>query len=325
MRGRMTVNWRLWIAQVWLCASLIHSSGWAAATSHTDEKHALAAALRVEAHTCYDAEALTPSVARFLKRNTIDRHLELEIRGDPQSSDGVTLEVRRDGHVVGTRSFPAFTASCEDIRTAIAMSAAFVIDATELESQAKAPAASATPAQPKLAPGAPAATNAVMASLEALALTGVLPGWSAGVSPSIAYSWQPALAVRASLLATAKSSFSLDGGSVDTQALAGRLDACARLVMAPRVRACAGIVAGRYSAQATNLVGAQPAAEQHRLLAGGVVRLDLRAPLAGPLGLIAAADLFVRFTDSDVRVAGGGSRPLAPVGFVLGAGPEIAF
>jgi hypothetical protein len=270
---------------------------------------------------------LTPLVVQFLKRDAIDRNIELEIQGDPLGPEGVTLEVRREGRVVGSRSFPTLTASCEDVRTAVAMSAAFVIDATELESQSAKPVASAAAPAPKPAPAAtPVATSSLMATLEGVAVAGVLPGWTAAVAPSIAYSWQPAVAVRASLFATAASTFRLDGGDVGTRALTGRLDACASVFRdVPRVRACAGVIAGQYSAKAADLADAMSSSEQHHVLVGGLVRLDLRVPIVGSLGLLAAADFFVRFTDSDIRVAGGDSRPLTPVGILIGGGPEIRF
>jgi hypothetical protein len=137
-------------------------------------------ALRVQANACFDTTTLAFHVELWLKRSSVDRHIDLEVRGDPQGPEGVTIEIRRDEHSVGTRFFPAFTVPCQDIRTAIAMSVALAIEATEHESRQVEPVAGKPTANPQLPLQVTPPPARVMTSLEGLALTGVLPTWAAG-------------------------------------------------------------------------------------------------------------------------------------------------
>lgn len=303
--------------------SLVDSRAAAAQPPVSSNNRPIVEALSVQSNACFDATTLAAHVELWLKRSNLDRHIALEVRGDPQGTEGVTIEIRRDGHSVGTRVFPTFTVPCEDIRTAIAMSAALAIDATEHEAQLAEPAAQQPAAVRRLPP--PRAAR-VATSLEGLALVRVLPTWTAGFAPAIAYSVVPAVALRASLLVTSTSSFALSGGYVDMSAIAGRLDACGAVPSgALRLRACAGFIAGRLDTEGSNFVGATSNGTQRRAIVGGLARLDLRIPIAGSVGFLAAADAFVRFTHSDIRVGGGASRPLATIGAMFGGGPEVRF
>jgi hypothetical protein len=308
-----------------LFLSLLESRSCEAQPSAVSNKRPVLEALRVQANDCFDTTTLAAHVELWLKRSSVDRHVELEVRGDPRGPAGVTIEIRRDERSVGTRFFPAFTVPCEDIRTAIAMSAALAIDATEHESQQVEPATRKPPANPHL-PLQWTPPPAVATSLEGVALTGVLPTWAVGFAPGVAFSVVPSVAVRVGLLVTSTSSFALGGGSVNTSAIAGRLDACA-VVLADvlRLRACTGAIAGRLNAEGANFADAGSSGVQRHAFVGGLARLDLRLPITGVVGFLVAADIFLRFTNSDIRVEGGESRPMAPVGAMFGGGPELRF
>ncbi|MGE5786553.1 MAG: hypothetical protein ACM3ZE_18290 [Myxococcales bacterium] len=277
---------------------------------------------------CLDAATLAQSVAFYLKREQIDRHLELAIRGNPLGEEGVTIEVRRDGQTVGTRTFPTFTDPWDEVLSAIAVAVAMTIDATEHEPRPDKVAVAATsqPKQEVALKKSPPRTKRAATGVDVLALWGVLPGWALGLAPHFAYSVLPNWALRASLLGTTRGSLELSGGSVEMRTLAGRLDVCGSLLPETfRLRVCGGVMAGRLSVVGSNFARAISNGEQQRLLLGGVARFDVRLPLVGGLGVTAFADLFVRFTNSDVSVSNGDNRPMVPVGGMLGAGPELRF
>lgn len=311
-----------------LACFVLFTGGATAQTSAVANLRPISEALRVETESCFDAATLAQSVAVHLKREQIDRHLELAIRGNPQGEAGITIEVRRDGKAVGTRTFPPFDDPCDEVLSAVAVAVAMTVDATEHEQVSGSAAVAATDQpKPKTAPTQPLAPNRrAAAGVELLALWGVVPGWTVGLAPHLAYSALPNWALRASLLGTTRGSLELSGGSVEMRTLAGRLDICGSLQPETfRLRVCGGVMVGALSAVGRNFASATSNGEQQRLLYGGLARFDVRVPIVGGLGLTAFADLFVRFTSSDVGVRGGESRPMVPVGGLFGAGPELRF
>lgn len=287
-------------------------------------------ALHVASNPCFDAATLAPHVAAWLKRSAMDRRIEVEVRGDPLSPAGLALEIRRDGQAVGTRSFPAFTVPCEDVRAAVAVSTALAIDATVLESLGVNVPSSA-PSEP--AHRAPARSEPQPARLavatEGVALLGVLPTVAAAYAPSASFTIVPAVALRVSALVTAPSSFAFDGGNVDVSVVAGRLDGCAVVPAgALRLRFCAGLAAGELRAVGTRFtVSTSPAPVPW---VAGLGRFDLRIPVTGRLGLVLASDFAVRFAQTSIDVTSlkgtvRDSRPLSVLGAMLGAGSEILF
>jgi hypothetical protein len=292
-------------------------------------------ALHVEDNACFDAETLAKAVALQLKRARVDRRLELEVRGDPQAEPGTSIEVRHAGRSAGTRTFPPIAAACDEVLSAVAVAVAMTIDATEhapapAESEPASDGAGVTATRQQKPQGAasesPRRHERAQVGLDVMSLWGVLPGWTAGIAPNAAYLVLPNWAVRASVFATTRGTLELNGGEVDMRALAARFDVCGALQPhGVRWRACAGVTLGRLSAVGQGFTRATANGGQQRLLLGGLVRLDARLTLVGDLGLTAFADLFVRFTDSDVSVSGGETRPMAPIGALFGAGPELRF
>ncbi len=167
-----------------LFLSLFDARSTAAQPSSATDKRPVLEALNVQSNACFDTTSLATHVRTWLKRSNVDRHIDLEVRGDPQGPEGVTIEIRRDGHSVGTRFFPAFTVPCQDIRTAVAMSAALAIDATEHEAQRLEPTAQKPTAIAQAPPQARPNSKRVAASLEGVALVGLLPTWAVGFAPS---------------------------------------------------------------------------------------------------------------------------------------------
>jgi hypothetical protein len=305
--------------------SLLYASCVVAQAAVAADRRPVAEALSVQNNVCFDAPTLGLQLEAWLKRSTVERDISLDVRGDPLGADGVTIEIRRAGRSVGTRTFPQFSVSCEEVRSAIAMSAALAIDATEQESGCP----EAPQQKPSLAYEPPrhrAPLARALGSLEGVAVGGLLPTWSMGVAPSVGYRVASSISLRASLLATSSSVFVLGGGTVEMRAVAGRLDGCAvAIARRLRLRACLGVLAGRLTTEGSGFADATSTGAQRRALLGGLSRLDLRIPIAPSFGLLAAADFFVRFTRSDVRVEAGDSRPLLPIGVMLGGGPELQF
>jgi hypothetical protein len=283
-------------------------------------------ALRVEPNGCFDAASLAPQVARWLKRDAVDRRIELEIRGDPRASGGAELTVRRDGRVVAGRAFPRFDAPCAEVGAAVSLGAALAIDATLLDALGvQVP----PPPPPRPLPPPPRPVVTVFGALEGVALIGVVGGPAPGFAPALELSFTPAFALRLSGLFTGSGAVAVGAGRADASLFAGRVDACAAFsVPAVVFRACAGLGAGTLQAIGVRDVGAPASAAAPWVAA--LARVEVRRPFTAWLHLGISADVVLPFVRPTFEIVDAAGSPLAsvrapPLGGALGAGPTFLF
>lgn len=288
--------------------------------------HTVTESLHVEPNPCFDAASLAPVLARWLHRDTIDRRLEVVVVGQPRRSDGLTLRVRRDGTIVGERHFPGLEAPCEEVRAAVGLAAALAVDATVLESLGvKAEPAAPPPAPP---PVTPRAWPGFSASLDAIGLFGVLPSPAAAIAPAFGVRLVSPIELRFSGLISTAGALSLESRSFDVTLLAGRADACGAFSQGIfRVRACAGISAGRLRATSTD-----PSSSVSQIVpwAAAMGHADLRVSLVPRFGFVLGADLIFplarpRFEVVTTAGALAASSGLPVVGGAVSFGPELTF
>jgi hypothetical protein len=282
--------------------------------------HAVIEALHVEPNRCFDAASLAPILARWLERDVIDRRLDVEIIGQPDSAEGLTLRVRRDGEIVGERHFPGLAAPCEEVRAAVGLAGAIAIDATVLESLGVEPPPPPPPASPRW--------PAFSGSVDALALLGVLPAPAAAFAPGFGVRLAPPIELRFTGLISAAGTLSLDARSVDVTLLAGRIDTCAAIAWKiARARACLGLAAGRLQATPA---GPNAAAPSSAPWGAALARTDARLSLSPWFGFVLGVDAIFPFTRPRFEVVTSAGVPvtasgLPVVGGAVSFGPEIRF
>jgi hypothetical protein len=290
--------------------------------------HTVSEALRVEANECFDEALLAPVLSRWLQRDRVDRRIEVEIVGEPGSSEGLVLRVLRDGVIAGERRFPVLSAPCDDVRAAVGLAAALAIDATVLESLGVRAAPVSDDGDARPARPAPSPWPGVAASVDAVGLFGVLSAPAVGISPALSLHVAAPLELRASALITGSSRLSFDGRTFDLTLVSGAVDACGLASWrALRARGCFGLAAGRLLAVAA---AGTPSASQPAPWGAAIGRADLRVSLSSWFGLVAGGDLLVPITRPRFQILGamgamGASAGLPAIGAAMRIGPEITF
>lgn len=294
-------------------------------------------ALRVEQNACFDATTLAPHVRAWIGHDGIDRRIAVELRGAPDSADGLQLTVLRDGRAVGGRRFGRLDVPCTEVRAAVGLAIAVAIDATLLDALAAPPPAPAAPRPPPAdtpprAPPPPAQTarraQRLGASVDVIALLGALPSPALGVAPSFELLPSERIHVRIGGLVTTSSKAALAVGSVSASILAARVDVCPAFFFGQtRLRACAGVAGGRL---AITGAGYSPSYAPSAPWVAPILRVDLRLPLASWIGVVIGVDGFVPVMRARLDVvdeAGNvtASELLSPAGAAFGFGPEVLF
>ncbi|APR77081.1 Hypothetical protein A7982_02428 [Minicystis rosea] len=284
------------------------------------QTHTVVEAVRVEPNACFDAASLAPVLARWLKRDAVDRRVVLEITGEPDSAEGLMVRVRRDGEIVGERQFPGLAAPCDEVRAAVGLAGALAIDATVLETLGVTP----PPPSPPVAPRWPAYAG----SVDAVVLFGLLPAPTAAFAPTFGVRFAPPIELRFSGLISAASTLSLDARSVDVSLLAGRVDTCAAIAWRfGRARACLGLAAGRLHATPA---GTNAAAPSSAPWGAALARTDARLSLHPWFGFVLGADAIVPFTRPRFEVVTSAGATvtasnLPVIGAAVTFGPELTF
>jgi hypothetical protein len=225
--------------------------------------------------------------------------------------------------VVARRRFDPRPQRCEKLQASLGLAIALAIKVSLLDELAGFPVA------PARGPEAPAPPWGLSASV-AVAF-GVLPGAAFGVTSHLARAIGAAFALRVGVLALAGWGITLDrlAGSFDAELIAGQIDACVRVDIAPRVhvRGCAGVIGGGLLAQGSGLPGARAASSGWGALADG---LGLVADLGDHWSADAEVTMVVPFdrTRVGVRSASGDevdSRELGAAGAAVSVGPVLRF
>jgi hypothetical protein len=305
-------------------------------SAHAAPLEPLVRRLRVEPNECFDAASLAGAMAQSFGRDVLPANVEIEITGKPRDPDGLILRVLRDGRLVGERRFPSMTAPCAEVRDAVGLAGALAIDALLAEPEpvsAETPPSAAPSATPTLE--APAPTPEVVprlvrfaASLDGVALFGVLPAPVPAVAPGLGVRIGPIFEARLSGLFSGTGSTGLDTGAVAVALFAARADGCAGIERGiVRARGCAGVAAGGLHVTTQGLM---PALSPAVPWAAADLGLGVRFAVAPWFGLVLGADLLVPLTRPRFEVvtptgAGFASQGLPSIGAALRLGPEFWF
>lgn len=319
----------------------------------------LADRIEVAESRCLDEAMLVRQIKMWLKRDTIDARLSVRAEDRPE---GVRFVLSRDGVAVGERTLDVTGVPCQEIHAALGLGIAAAIDKTILAAIAPAPPA---PPSPDVAPPAPAAPPVTArppapapfvppsrwspppvrvepparrpfdgptftASVEGLVLINVLPEVTLGIAPSAEITVVRGFDVRASLFATTDSTVALGEGTADTNLVAGRVDACAAIVLLDdlaRLRACGGLLAGAAFSRGTGFD--DPRATTAPWVAP-VARVDARWSITPVFGLLLSVDGVIpglvpelQVEDEDGEVIFAERFPIGGVTF--GIGPSVTF
>lgn len=292
----------------------------------------LADAVQVGTLRCARGDELVATIATWLGRDAVDRRLAIVV--EDAGEGAVRFVVRRDGEPVAERRFRAARVACADLRAAVGLAIALAIDATVLdaiEGEEAAPApgtpAPEAPAGPR-AEAPPAARRWLEVDALVVGVAGVLPrpglGGGLGVGVPLAPSWVLRAGAWAAVAATAE----VGTGSADVAMVAGEAATCIeRPLGLPRVRACGGFAAGRWSARGRGFGVNHAAALPWVAATGG---LELRVPLADGLGLSTRLDGYVPVVRPVLEERDERGTPLAateppPAGVRASVGVTVAF
>jgi hypothetical protein len=286
----------------------------------------IVSALTVEPNGCFDAVSLAPALARWLRRDAVDRRIRVEVAGQPDGPEGLTLRVRRDGSIVGERRFSHLSAPCAEVCEAVGLAAALAVDALVPAPLEVAPPPAVIPVVPAPPPRSP--WPGIAASVDAVTLFGTLPPPVWAFAPGLALSFPPSMSLRFSGLVTAAGALALGRRSVDVALYAGRADVCAAFSAGvARVRACVGLASGRLQATTT---GPKASLSPSAPWAAGIGRADVRVALRPWFGFVLGVDALFPFTHPRFQVvtpAGAEilGSDLRPIGGAVTLGPEITF
>jgi hypothetical protein len=243
---------------------------------------------------CFEREAMSAEIARWLNHATLDDRLSVEVvRAQAPARGSVTFRILRDDEPVVVRTLEKVDAPCPELRKAVALAIAIALESTLVEAKPREPTPAPPPPPPPAAPRPPAPKPLRGPSLGpfAAAFVGLMPEptWGAGADLSVPVArW---LALRASGLVSAQQSLEVGSGRGDLRLMAGRLDAC--FVRDPNVwrfRACAGGALGRLTADGHDY----GESKSPRLLWGSAdLRLDLRLAVSKNGGISLGLDGWV--------------------------------
>jgi hypothetical protein len=287
--------------------------------------------------TCLEPAKLVRRVARWLRRDTVDARIRVDVRGDPQAKERVSFVIDRAGERA-ERTIGDAPLDCDQLHAALALSIALAIDATvaggdQARASAELPSDEQLLAQPEPAepPGPPYFRLGL--GLFGHATSGLLtdPSWAA--SARLELGFMPWLDLRVGAVGSQLDHQSLRGTPDESTfyvgLLAARLDACAVVAAAERLRAmaCLGAMLGRLSTEGH---GFSPDQARGTLWSAALGGIEAQAQLWPWLALAASVDLVVplakhRIQAVDALGQAAGERLLTPVGVLIGAGPVLRF
>lgn len=314
-------------------------------------KRSVEDALAVGSSQCLDRAVLAQHIQMWLGGSGVDERLVIQVDDAPE---GVRFTVTRDGARVGERTLDVRGVPCQSIHAAVGLGVATAIDATVLTSLGVSPSPPPapppapvyvpvpTPAPPPPPPppppwASPADTGRraddgprLTVTAQGIVLVGLLPKVQLGVTPSFDLTLFRGFDLRASALATGTSTVEVGAGLADVSLLAGRLEACAAVILGrdvARVRGCGGVLAG--AVQAEGLSFPDPRADTGPWV-GPTARIDGRWSFNEVFGMLVAVDGFFPGLKPELQVVGPSGAvtaarafPLAGVG--LSMGPSVTF
>ncbi len=302
------------------------------------------------AGSCLNAAALARSVETFLGRSAVDSRIRIQV--DRRTDERPRFVVRRGNDPPAERSFKSTDLACADLRAAVALAIALAIDASimqgiiepEVETPVQKPSrppprneARTTPTSPprtKLPPTARRVEERrrkrplLEVGASVLGLFGVLPATAVGAAFDVGVPLTGPYWLRGAVWGSAPTTVAIGDGVANLGLLAGDVDGCYHAASGRRrLRACAGVAAGRWSAD-----GSQFLVDRSALLPWVALRagLELGVQLSDGLSFHARASALVPFVrpSLDVRDTTGqivANRDPAFVGASIGTGLTLAF
>jgi hypothetical protein len=282
--------------------------------------------------TCLEAGKLVGRVARWLRRDTIDERIFVQVRGDVTRKDRVSFVIDRGGGDRAERTIEDAPEDCDQLHSALALSIALAIDANSVGAgQWKSELPEDAQLLEKPEPPQPPYFRFAL-GLFGHATAGLLTDTSAAVSGRIEVGFLRWLDLRLGVFATAVGRQTLrpEGatGTFDIKLIAGRSEACGVYAVGRlRMLACAGAALGSLSTRGRNFF---PELSETRFWSAALGSIEAQAELWSWLALAASVDLTVPLAKHRIQAVGPqrelvGERLLTPVAVLVGAGLVVRF
>jgi len=297
--------------------------------------HALSEAVTLESGaTCLDADRLIRRVARWLGRDQVEMPIRVSVHGSAARANSVSFVIDRGAGDRAERSISDGPTDCDQLHSAVALSIALAIDATDPNSQGGALSSDDIPDDETLLQTPEKAEPPyfrLAAGLFGFATSGVLTDVAGAGAVRVEVGLVRWLDLRAGALTMAVGDQSIAGAALDTAwfdaSLTGAyLEACPAFNAAPKFRAlaCAGTMAGSFRTAGHGPgISASSQASAWLALTGG---FEAQAELASRLALAVSVDLAVPLIGHRIELlatdgsAAGDPRVLLPVGVLVGVG-----
>lgn len=309
---------------------------------------------------CLTPASLASAVAAWRKDDRVDARLRVVV---VESARGARFVVRRDGEILGERALEAASATCDELREALALTLAVSIDALPAAPASPAKASPPGPPEtprvvPSAEPPAPPATPALRTlhvpvtfgqaraartasrpffafevDVEGGVALDLVPTPVGALSATVGLRIGPRSAplgglVRAGLLLTSAGTFTIGEGTVEARLAAGRLDGCVlfqpgRFGLDGCIGASVGRLAARGSGFDRNAEAAAPWAALTARLAGRLSIIPALALTAGIEGFVPVLAPRLEVEDADHQTKV--SVPVPPVGLGIFGGVVVTF
>jgi hypothetical protein len=295
---------------------------------------ALEQALTLESGaTCLELDRLLGRVKRWLQRDRVEAPIHVHVKGSPTHERSVSFVIDRGGGKRASRAINDAPADCDQLHSAVALSIALAIDASDPNAEPGASLEDLPDDEELLEKPEPPSPPYFRLAIAALgqAGSGVLTDVSWGGALRVEVGFLRWLDLRAGALYSGVTDqnvgdVSLREARFDAQLLSGFVDGCgAHLVSAQfRMLACAGTAVGQLFLQGhgSAIESRAPAALWVAMLGSAEVQAELQPWLA--LGV--SVELVVplakhRMVLVDLRGEQvGDARTLLPVGVLVGGG-----
>lgn len=278
--------------------------------------------------TCLESGRLAGAVERVLSTNAIDSRIRVEVRGDWQAPNVVSITIWRVDQAYATRRFDDAPADCVQVHSLVGLAIAFAIDATWL-AKPKKEEKLASPPVAEIPAFIPSWALGIDAAMSGGVVLGTGMGADIGLARSV-FSW---LDLRLSILGVftlKKQSIPPDTGTFDMILTAARLDACGSLPLQPRlaVRACLGAAVGGLTTVGRDYYF--DSMTDTTLWSAGVGGIETLWTLSKSIGLVVAFDGVVPIGRHIIQVVDFQNqrvdyRPLSPVAVMGRLGPLFYF
>lgn len=297
--------------------------------------HALSEAVTLDSGaTCLDADTLVRRVARWLGRDQVEIPIRVNVRGSAARANSVSFVIDRGADDRAERTIFDGPTDCDQLHSAVALSIALAIDATDPNAERGAPTSEELPDDETLLQTPKKAEPPyfrLAVGLFGLATSGVLTDVAGAGAVRAELGLVRWLDLRAAALTMAVGDQPIGGVALGTawfeaSLTGGHFEACPAFNVAPKFRAlaCAGTMAGAFRTVGHgSAISSSTHASLWLSVTGG---FEAQAELSSRLALAVAVDLAVPLIGHRIQLqAADGSRAgqprvLLPVGILIGVG-----